>query len=513
MALSTGGGMMPAKVPIGIPAVEPDAYTEVVIVGAGPTGLLLAGDLAEAGVRCTVLERRVDEANTTRAFGVHARTLEELDVRGLADELVATGAKVDRLQLFGNVAIDLSTLPSRFPYLLITPQYEVERVLMARARKAGATITTGADVTGVDQDDRGVDVHVAYADGREEMIHAGYAVGADGVHSSVREAIGMPYPGESVLRSIMLADVRLSESPPETLVVDASRDTFAFMAPFGDGWFRIFCWDLRNQQPDNAPVDLAEIAEVTRRSLGSDYGMHDPRWISRFHCDERQVPRYRDGRVFLAGDAAHCHSPAAAQGMNTGLQDSVNLGWKLIAVLRDGADDALLDSYDAERHPVGHLVIRSSGALVRAATLRPWVERMARNLIGGIAMRVKPIAGRVGGTISGLSIDYPAPPGAHPAVGTRAPDVPLEDPHGRLYEVLRGGRFVLISPVRVPLEGLEGRRVIAVTPAETGVPTTLIRPDGYVAWASDETAPRRLADAVRDALAPYSAERGDGERR
>src|SRR5215475_9239281 len=303
--------------------------SDVVIVGAGPTGLFLAGELAAGGVTCTVLERRSTESNVTRAFAVHARTLELLDARGLATELVATGSPVHKLQLFDHVHVDLDGLPSRYPFLLVTPQYNTERVLEQHARQCGATIVEGAEVTGLAQDDGGVTVRTATGEYR-----ARYVVGADGVHSAVRDAIGLPFPGVSVVKSIMLADVRLADPPGDVLAVNAVADGFAFIAPFGDGWYRIFAWNPRNPLPDTAPIDFEEVRSVVRHAFGTDYGMHDPRWMSRFHSDERQAPHYRVGNVFLAGDAAHCHSPAGGQGMNTGIQDAANLGWKLAGTVR-----------------------------------------------------------------------------------------------------------------------------------------------------------------------------------
>ncbi|WP_433201332.1 FAD-dependent oxidoreductase [Dactylosporangium sp. CS-047395] len=443
--------------------------TTVAIVGAGPTGLLLAGDLARAGVDVTVFERRGAESNLTRAFGVHARTLEHLDARGLADEIVAGGAPVRRLRLFDSVRIDLSTLPSRFPYLLITPQYNVERALERRALAAGARIVRNAAVTGLRQDATGVDLTV---DGG--TVRAEYVVGADGVHSTVRQALGLPFPGKSVLSSIMLADVRLTESPGDVLAVNAVGDAFAFVAPFGDGWFRVFAWDRRHQRPDTDPVTLDEIRDVTRRVLGTDFGLTEARWLSRFHSDERQSPRYRVGRVLLAGDAAHVHSPAGGQGMNTGLQDAANLAWKLAAVVRGTAPDGLLDTYEAERHPVGKLVLRSSGAIIRMAMVRSRLGRLVRNRLGALALRLPPIAHKAAGTISGIGIDYPGAP--------RAGDVALADGR-RLYEALRDGSFVLLAPepAAPALAGLEAQVRLA-PPTDPSLPWTLVRPDGHVAW-------------------------------
>jgi len=446
-----------------------------VIVGAGPTGLLLAGDLAAAGVDVTVLERRAGESNLTRAFGVHARTLEQFDARGLADDLVATGAPVARLSLFDRIKIDLGVLPSRFPYLLITPQYNVERLLEDRAVKAGARIRRGVEVTGLHQDDAGVTVQAG-----SETFDADHVVGADGAHSAVRHALGLAFPGKAVLKSIMLADVRLAEAPEGVLAVNAVGDGFAFVAPFGDGWFRVFAWDRREQVPDSAPLTLDEIREVTRRALGTDFGMSEARWMSRFHSDERQVAQYRVGRVFLAGDAAHVHSPAGGQGMNTGLQDAANLGWKLAAVAQGWAPAGLLDTYHAERHPVGELVLRSSGGLIRLAMLQSRAARLGRDLLGGALLHVPTIMRKAAGTVSGLGIDYPGAP--------RQPDITFAD-GSRLYEHLREGGFVLLAP-----SAPEGYPLLSFIRYHRCV---LVRPDGHTAWEGTE---RDLPVALRTHL-------------
>ncbi|TDB87036.1 FAD-dependent oxidoreductase [Actinomadura sp. KC216] len=490
----------------------------VLIVGAGPTGLLLAGDLAAAGIRCTVLERRDAEAsNLTRAFAVHARTLEMLDVRGVADDLVATGERVGAVRLLGRTSLDLSRLPGRFPFLLVTPQYETERVLRERAAGAGAEIVFGAEAVALRQDAAGVDVDVRTSGGATETRRASYVVGTDGVRSTVRRALGLPFPGHAAVRSVMLADVRLRDAPPDVLTVDSTGDAFAFLAPFGDGWYRVIAWNRRHQAPDSEPVDFDELREVTRRVLGTDHGMHDPRWTSRFHSDERQVPEYRVGRVFLAGDAAHVHSPAGGQGMNTGIQDAANLGWKLAAELRGWAPSWLLDSYHEERHPVGRLVLRGSGAILRGALAEPLWLRRARTAGLWAATHARPVARRLAGAVSGIDIAYPAPRGSHRLTGRRAPDVPLADGPGaaggpsgpgRLYRLLGDGQFVLVVAANDPAvtylatKRWAGRVHCALAGAATRT-TALVRPDGYIAWATDETAPDRRAAAIRDALSQW----------
>ena len=229
--------------------------------------------------------------------------------------------------------------------------------------------------------------------------------------------------------------------------------------------------------------------------------------MSRFHNDERQVSQYRVGRVFLAGDAAHVHSLAGGQGMNTGIQDAANLGWKLAATINGWAPDDLLDSYHGERHPVGKMVIRTSGAIIRLAIIQSRVRQAARNVVGGTAMRVGPVARKAAGRMSGIGIAYPAPRGAHALVGSRASDVLLAgcgQPQERLYEVLRSGTFVLLAPADAsPVAEPWRDRVQVATPAGPEGPTILVRPDGYVAWASDATDPARRSDAIRDALATH----------
>ncbi|MEV8593489.1 FAD-dependent monooxygenase [Streptomyces sp. NPDC052012] len=462
----------------------------VIVVGSGPTGLLLAGDLAAAGVPVTLLERRPHKiSNLSRAFGVHARTLEQLDARGLADDLLATGSTITRLRLFRRLSLDLSTLPSRFPFLLITPQYEVERLLERRARELGVEFLFENEVVGLRQDDSGVDVDVRGPDGAVVTHRAAYVVGADGHRSAVRQAVAQPFPGVSVIKSLLLADVRLAERPESVLTVNGAGDAFAMIASFGDGWYRVMGWNRRHEVPDDAPLDLDEVREVTRRALGTDYGMHDARWLSRFHSDERQVPEYRVGRVFLAGDAAHVHSPAGGQGMNTGLQDAANLSWKLAAVVKGLAPDSLLDTYQSERHPVGKAVLRSSGGLVRLARAQNPALRAVRALVSAVVNAARPVQAKALAQVTGIGYRYPAPRGSHRLAGTRVPDVAL-DSGRRLYEALRGGRFVLITPRsgQVPYDGRGDREDLPVVEhwASDRRTTVLVRPDGYVAWAADD---------------------------
>jgi 2-polyprenyl-6-methoxyphenol hydroxylase-like FAD-dependent oxidoreductase len=477
--------------------------SDVIVVGAGPVGLMAAGELAGAGIRCAVLERRAEESNLTRAFAVSARTLEILDARGIADELVELGQPLGAIQLFGQVYVDLSVVPSRFPFLLVVPQYHTEHVLEERAAALGVRVLRGVEVTGLRQDAQGVDVEVRGAD----TLRASYVVGADGVRSAVRKALGLHFPGRSVLRSVMLADVRLAEEPADLLTISSTDAGLSFLAPFGDGWYRVIAWDRRRQLPDDAPVTMDEVRDIVRRTRDTDYGMHDVRWMSRFHSDERQVERYRTGRVFLAGDAAHVHSPAGGLGMNAGLQDAANLGWKLAAAVHGWAPDWLLDSYHAERHPVGRGVLRLSGGLLRLGILRPAPLRAVRNVAGGLAVRFGPLTARAAATQAGITVAYPAERGAHRLAGRRAPDVALDG--GRLYEALRGERFVLVAPARGwgDVARPWSDRVDAAVAASPDQPLLLVRPDGYVAWASERADAERRPSSLAAALARWCGER------
>ncbi|MCB5911384.1 FAD-dependent monooxygenase [Streptomyces pinistramenti] len=504
---STGPSINPSTAPTADPA---DARrTDVLVIGAGPTGLLLAGDLAEAGLGVTLLERRAEStSNLSRALVVHARTLEQFDARGLADELIAGGHPLTRMQLFGSVTLHPSRLRSRFPFVLVTPQFEVERLLARRAREAGAVLRYGSELLGFDQDAEGVTVRVQGAEGTRSE-RAAYLVGADGVRSTVRQTLGLPFPGRSIIRSLVLADVRLEQPPAAPFTMNSTADATALIGAFGDGWYRVAGWNRHRQAADTVPVDLDEVRELTRLALGTDYGMHDARWISRFHSDERQVPDYRVGRVFLAGDAAHVHSPAGGQGMNTGLQDAANLSWKLAAVLQGRSPDTLLDSYQAERHPVGRMVLRNSGGLLRLAVLHTPARRALRTAGAQLISHFPPLSRRALRTVSGIGIAYPAGRGAHRLTGRRAPDIRFADTT-RLYELLRHGRFVLITPAAETEPQRPNDRVIRASWAGGRRTAVLVRPDGYIAWADDTRDPRARAKALRHALDHWTGSRTEG---
>ncbi|HUH71051.1 MAG TPA: FAD-dependent oxidoreductase [Mycobacterium sp.] len=465
-----------------------DFDVDVLVVGAGPTGLTAAGDLARAGRSVTVLERWPTINPSSRAFATMARTLEVLDARGLADDLLAHSHKAPGVTIFGGARIDLTHLDSPYRFAMITPQTNVDQALAGYAVAQGADLWRGIEVIGLGQDADGVTVTTRpYGDNADRHIYwrAHYVIGADGAHSTVRALLGPDFPGKTILSSIVLADVKLAHGPADGgLTLGSTGNEFAFLAPYdrhdADGsWYRAMVWDRNHQVPDSEPVDQNEIVGILARAMGIDLGVLDVGWTSRFHCDERQVAEYRHGRVFLAGDAAHAHSPMGGQGMNTGIQDAANLAWKIDSALA-GADDAVLDSYHDERHPIGKRILLQSGLMARGVTLHPRLARQLRNLFVPSLLRLPPVRDTVAGSFAGTTLRYGHREGESTLVGTRATQIPLTQ--GRLTQLQRQPGFVFVrerGALAVDAPGLlQAERADAA-------PAVLVRPDGYIAWAGD----------------------------
>ncbi|WP_292975260.1 FAD-dependent monooxygenase [Mycobacterium sp.] len=484
-------------------ATHPENTVDVLVVGAGPTGLTAAGDLARIGRSVTVLERWPSVNPASRAFATMARTLEVLDARGIADGLLARAHKATGVTLFGGARLDLTHLESPYQFAMITPQTNVDQAIAAYAVAQGADVRRGEEVVGLEQDADGVSVTTRpYQGGPEMRWRAQYLIGADGAHSTVRGLLGVDFPGKTVLSSIVLADVKLANGPTGGgLTLGSTRNEFAFLAPYdrheGDGrWYRAMVWDRAHQVPDSEPVDRAEIVGILARAMKADLGLLEISWKSRFHCDERQVAQYRHGRVFLAGDAAHVHSPMGGQGMNTGIQDAANLAWKIDAALA-GADDAVLDSYQYERHPIGKRVLLQSGMIARGVTLHPRFARGVRNLLAPRMLRIPRLRDVVAGSFAGTTLRYPHRAGESALVGTRATQIPLIG--DRLTYLQREPGFVLVREC--------GRAAVGVTDlhqaerADAG-PAVLVRPDGYIAWAGDSGNCSQWLDALARWTAP-----------
>lgn len=447
--------------------------------------MTLAGDLARAGRDVVVLERWAHINPSSRAFATMASTLEVLDSRGLTDELLQKGTTAEAVHMFRGASLDLRRLPSRYPFVFITPQTNVDQALDHYARDHGATIVRGVEVIGLRQEPSGVTVAAQpHGGGQTITWHAQYVVGADGAHSTVRELLGEPCPGKEVLTSVVLADVRLGNGPHDGgLTLGSTREVFGFLAPYGhDNLYRSMTWDRRHQLPDSAEVQPGEVENVLIQAMGRDIGVQDITWKSRFHCDERQVQHYRTGRVFLAGDAAHRHTPMGGQGMNTGIQDAVNLAWKLDRVLA-GAPDTVLDTYHTERHPIGKRVLLQSGLMMRAMILHSRPARWARNVLTPTLLHITPLNRAIAGSFSGVTLRYSRHRNEHRLVGTRAYQVPLRGT--RLSVLLRNPGFVLVRrPAEPPVTNSD---VIQAQRTDDG-PALLIRPDGYIAWAGSNTA-------------------------
>ncbi|MFH8573665.1 FAD-dependent monooxygenase [Streptomyces sp. NPDC017993] len=514
---------------------RPDSDAEVIVVGAGPTGLLLGAELALAGVRVQIIERRAAAQRNSRALTLHPRSIELMDQRGLVERFLARGRPIPGWHFAGlDTPLDFSALDTRHGYTLLLAQARTEQLLEERARELDVAIRRGHEVVGLRQDAGGdaagegssgaggVEVDVRGPDGVVETVRARYVVGCDGGRSVVRRAVGIGFPGTDETLSGALGDfatvdpaaldrarahgVLAAPLEPE----DADTDTDDPAVGGTGGLTRIVLLDpQRMRTPTAEPLTLDEFRASLLRICGTDCGVAGARWLSRFGNATRLAARYRSGRVLLAGDAAHIHFPAAGQGLNTGLQDAMNLGWKLAAEINGWAPTGLLDSYHAERHPVGQAVTENTEVqtLLAELTLLPSYQRPAaalRNLIAGL-LGIEEVNRRLAGLVSALDTSYPpADDRAHPLVGRRMPDVALTAAGSaavRVYELLPHGRFVLLDlagdddAMKRAVDTGWGRRVAAFTVTGhdsrtdlDGVREILVRPDGHVAWATRTTA-------------------------
>lgn len=495
---------------------------DVIVVGAGPTGLMLACELALAGVRTRILERRVEPQRNSRALTLHPRSLELMDQRGLVDRFLPLGRTVPGWH-FAQLPthLDFSVLDSRHGYTLFIAQARTEALLAERARELGVEILRGHEVVAVSQDGDGVTVQVR-GPGGVDSVQARYAVGCDGGRSRVREAAGIGFPGTDETLTGVLGDFAVIDTDPA--VLGAARASGVLVAPLEDGLTRLVCVDReRMRVPSGEPVTLEEFRESLIRICGSDCGIAEPRWLSRFGNATRLAESYRRGRILLAGDAAHIHFPAAGQGLNTGLQDAMNLGWKLAAAVNGWAPPGLLDSYDEERNPVGRAVTENTEVqtLLAELALVPQYQRPAaalRELFDEL-LRMEEVNRKLAARVSALGTAYPpASPGADPLVGARMPDLGLTTAASqpvRVYELLHQGRFVHLDLAADPelSEAVTGwgSRVIAVTVTKRddhadleGVTEVLVRPDGHIAWATRTADITARRDERRAALTAWA---------
>jgi 2-polyprenyl-6-methoxyphenol hydroxylase-like FAD-dependent oxidoreductase len=466
----------------------------VVIAGGGPTGMMLAAELALAKVDVVLVERRPDHVLAgARAGGFHARTIEVFDQRGIADRFLEAG-QVAQATMLATTVLDMGDFPTRHPYSLGIFQNRIEEIMAAWLAELPAQILYGREVTGFVQDDTGVDVELSAG----ETVRAQYLVGCDGGRSAVRKAAGIAFPGWDATRSNLIAEVETTEEPPTGMRNDASG--VHALSPMGDGRVRVVTTEPQLQSGAQEPT-LADLSRVLEAVYGTDFGVHSPTWISRFTDATRQAAAYRAGRVLLAGDSAHVHYPAGGQGLSLGVQDAVNLGWKLAQVVKGTSPERLLDTYHDERHPVAARALRHT--MAQTALQRRDDERMQAlvELVSDLATLDEPRR-RLAGAFSGLDVRYDLGEG-HPLLGRRMPDLDLVTADGplRVFELLHDARPVLLDlgrPGGLDVAGWADRVALVAASREGGwelpvlgpvsAPTAvLIRPDGYVAWVSEGT--------------------------
>ena len=485
----------------------------VVIAGGGPTGMMLAAELALAKVDVAVVERRPDHVLVgSRAGGFHSRTIEVLDQRGVADRFLAEG-QVAQVATFATTVLDMSDFPTRHPYSLGIWQNQIERIMAAWIAELPVRVYDGREATGFAQDGTGVDVELA--DG--ESLRAQYLVGCDGGRSVIRKAAGIEFPGWDPTRSNLIAEVEVTEEPPRGVRHDAIGVHGLHMLEDGRT-VRVVVTE-RELGPGSEPT-LGDLSEALIAVFGTDFGIHNPTWISRFTDMTRQAAAYRTGRVLLAGDAAHVHYPAGGQGLSLGVQDAVNLGWKLAQVVRGTSPESLLDTYQDERHPVTARALRYTMA---QTALQRHDERIKAvvDVVSELVTFDEPRK-RLAGLVSGLDIHYELGDG-HPLLGRRMPDLDLVTADGpvRVFELLHGAKAVLLNlgqpggfditgwGERVQLIDAEyvGAWELPVLGAVTAPTAVLIRPDGYVAWVGASGDP-----GVTDALTRWFGLPGSGRR-
>jgi 2-polyprenyl-6-methoxyphenol hydroxylase-like FAD-dependent oxidoreductase len=487
----------------------------VVVAGGGPTGLMLAGELALAGVDVAIVERRASQdLPGSRAGGLHSRTIEVLDQRGIADRFLSEGQEV-QVAAFAGTPLDISDFPTRHPYGLGLWQNHIERILAGWVDELEVPIYREREVTGFAQDDTGVDVELS--DGTS--LRAKYLLGCDGGRSLVRRTAGIEFPGWDPTTSFLIAEVELAEEPELGIRHDAlgihSLGRLEYEIRDGEvvymdgGPVRVMVTE-EHLGPTNEAT-LGDLSEALIAVWGTDYGVHSPTWISRFTDMARQATAYRDRRVLLAGDAAHVHNPVGGQGLNTGVQDAVNLGWKLAQVVNQTSPDSLLDTYHAERHPVAARVLRNTIAQV-ALFRQDERTKALRDTIAELLSMDEPRR-RFAAMMSGLDIHYDLGEG-HPLLGRRMPDLDLVTPNGqlRVFTLLHDARPVLlnlgepggfdITPWADRVQLIDAKNAgdweLPVLGQVATPAAVLIRPDGYIAWVGDGT-----DTGLRDALTTW----------
>jgi 2-polyprenyl-6-methoxyphenol hydroxylase-like FAD-dependent oxidoreductase len=487
----------------------------VMIAGGGPTGLMLAAELALAGVDVAIVERRASQdLPGSRAGGLHSRTIEVLDQRGIADRFLSQG-QVAQVAGFAWIPLDISDFPTRHNYGLGLWQNHIERILAGWVGELAVPIYRGREVTGIAQDDTGADVEVS--DG--QSLRAEYLIGCDGGRSLIRKAAGIEFPGWDPTTSCLIAEVEMAEEPEWGIRRDDkgihSLSRLEYEVRDGEVVYMdggpVGVLVTEQHLGHTSEPTLLDLSQALIAVYGTDYGIHSPTWISRFTDMTRQAASYRDRRVLLAGDAAHVHSPAGGQGLNTGVQDAVNLGWKLAQVVKKTSPESLLDTYHAERHPVAARVLQNTMAQTALLGSGARIDAL-RDTMSELLGMDEPRK-RFAAMMSGLDIHYDLGEG-HPLLGRRMPDLDLVTANGplRVFTLLHDARPVLLNlgepggfditpwADRVRLIDAEyvGMWELPVFGGVTAPTAVLLRPDGYVAWMGDGT-----DTGLRDALSTW----------
>ncbi|EST18499.1 rifampin monooxygenase [Streptomyces roseochromogenus] len=456
---------------------------DVIVVGGGPTGLMLAAELRLHGVHVLVLERDAEPTRQVRALGLHVRSIEVMDQRGLLDRFLALGKQYPIGGLFAGIRKPPPRqLDTAHPYILGIPQTATERLLTEHATELGTEIRRGCELVGLSQDDHGVTAQLA--DGTR--LRSRYLVGCDGGRSTVRKLLGVGFPGEPAKTEWLLGEMEVA-APQETLNAVAAELRTAHLrfgpAPHEEGVYRFVVRAEQLAEDRRVPPTLEELTGRLREIAGTDFGVHSPRFLSRFGDATRLAERYRVGRVLLAGDAAHIHPPLGGQGLNLGIQDAFNLGWKLAAEVDGWAPEGLLDSYDAERNPVAADVLDNTRAHSELLSPEPGPQAV-RRLVSEL-MDFEDVNRYLIEKITAIGVRYDFGDG-HPMLGRRLRDVQLKQ--GRLYELMHSGRGLLLDQTgRLSVAGWADRvDHVADVSEELDVPAVLLRPDGHTAWIGED---------------------------